>query len=148
VAASLQIPSPALLLRPSYIAAATCNRRADRGGKPGTYFGTDALAASAGIALSSAQMSTELAMRRPGMAFQRTRMAADRTLIGGHPNLAFAHKVWAHHLPVLQQDGDSEVLKGVAPPRNFGISLVLLILLLLIGVAAAFSMIAHVGPLE
>jgi putative membrane protein len=156
---------------------------------------TDAVAASSGVALSSAQVSTELAMRRTGMAFQRTRMAADRTLMGvirtSLSLISFGFTIY-QFFNKLRESG---VVKGVASSRNFGISLVLLgigmlvvgiiyhvlfmaglrrmraamkvdalvhaesgfpaslvlivaVILLLIGVAAAFSMIAHVGPLE
>lgn len=142
---------------------------------------------------SSESIATELAMRRTGMAFQRTRMAADRTLMAvirtalslisfGFTIYTFFHK--------LREAG---VLKGGASVRNFGESLVLLgigmlilgifyhvmfmrslrrqrgamraqdlvhaesgfpaslvlivaVMLLLIGLAAAFSMIGHIGP--
>jgi putative membrane protein len=70
--------------------------------------------------------STELAMRRTGMAFQRTRMAADRTLMGvirtSLALIGFGFTIF-QFFKKLQ---DSGVLKGSAPARNFGISLVLL----------------------
>ena len=144
---------------------------------------------------SSATIATELAMRRTGMAFQRTRMAADRTLMGV---IRTSLSLISFGFTIYQFFGklrDAGVLKGVAPARNFGESLVLLgigmlilgiiyhvrfmlglrevrasmkadqlvhaesgfpaslvlivaVLLLLIGVAAALSMIGHVGPYE
>jgi len=156
---------------------------------------TEAGAASPGAAMTSAQVSTELAMRRTGMAFQRTRMAADRTLMGvirtSLSLISFGFTIYQF----FNKLRDSGVLKGVASSRNFGISLVLLgigmlvvgiiyhvlfmvglrreraamkidallhaesgfpaslvlivaVILLLIGIAAAFSMIGHVGPYE
>ena len=146
-----------------------------------------------GSAPSSASVATELAMRRTGMAFQRTRMAADRTLMAvirtALSLISFGFTIYTF-FGKLKEAG---VLKGAAPVRNFGESLVLLgigmlilgiiyhvrfmlglrreratmkaeqlvhaesgfptslvlivaVLLLLIGVAAALSMIGHVGP--
>ena len=142
---------------------------------------------------SSATIATELAMRRTGMAFQRTRMAADRTLMAvirtALSLISFGFTIHTF-FGKLKEAG---VLKGSAAARNFGESLVLLgvgmlilgiiyhvrfmlglrrlrtdmkaetlvhaesgfptslvlivaVVLLLIGVAAAFSMIGHVGP--
>ena len=144
---------------------------------------------------SSAAIATELAMRRTGMAFQRTRMAADRTLMGvirtALSLISFGFTIYQFFAKLR----DAGVLKGAAPARNFGTSLVLLgigmlivgiiyhamfmlglrrqrdalkaqdlvhaesgfpaslvlivaVTLLLIGLAAAFSMIGHVGPYE
>ena len=70
--------------------------------------------------------STELAMRRTGMAFQRTRMSADRTLMSvirtSLSLISFGftiYQIFAKlHVPALMQGG--------AAPRNFGLSLVLL----------------------
>ena len=142
---------------------------------------------------SPASVTTELAMRRTGMAFQRTRMAADRTLMAvirtALSLISFGFTIYTF-FGKLKEAG---VLKGAAPVRNFGESLVLLgigmlilgiiyhvmfmlglrrvranakaeglvhgesgfpyslvlivaVILLLIGVAAALSMIGHVGP--
>jgi len=142
---------------------------------------------------SSASVATELAMRRTGMAFQRTRMAADRTLMAvirtALSLISFGFTIYTFFSKLK----DTGVLKGTAPVRNFGESLVLLgigmlilgiiyhvmfmlglrrardtmkaenlihaksafppslvlivaLALLLIGVAAALSMIARVGP--
>ena len=132
-------------------------------------------------------------MRRTGMAFQRTRMAADRTLMAviriALSLISFGFTIHTF-FNKLKEAG---VLKGAAAARNFGESLVLLgvgmlilgiiyhvrfmlglrgmrttmkleglvhaesgfptslvlivaVILLLIGVAAAFSMIGRVGP--
>jgi putative membrane protein len=144
---------------------------------------------------SSASTTAELAMRRTGMAFQRTRMAADRTLMAvirtALSLISFGFTIYTF-FSKLREAG---VLKGTGSVRNFGESLVLLgigmlilgiiyhvrfmlglrrvrtdmkskslvyaesgfptslvlivaVMLLLIGVVAAFSMIAHVGPYE
>jgi putative membrane protein len=142
---------------------------------------------------SSASITTELAMRRTGMAFQRTRMAADRTLMAvirtALSLISFGFTIYTF----FNKLRDAGVLKGAAAARNFGESLVLLgigmlilgiiyhvmfmlglrrqrdslkaealvhaesgfpaslvlivaVILLLIGIAAAFSMIGHIGP--
>ena len=146
-----------------------------------------------GSAPSSASITTELAMRRTGMAFQRTRMAADRTLMAvirtALSLISFGFTIYTF-FSKLREAG---VLKGAEPARNFGESLVLLgiamlilgivyhvrfmlglrrqravmkqedlvhaesgfptslvlivaVLLLLIGIAAAVSIIRNVGP--
>ena len=75
---------------------------------------------------SSASVTTELAMRRTGMAFQRTRMAADRTLMAvirtALSLISFGFTIY-QFFNKLKESG---ILKGVAPARNFGLSLVLL----------------------
>jgi len=144
---------------------------------------------------SSASVATELAMRRTGMAFQRTRMAADRTLMAVI-RTALSLIIFGFTIHTFfNKLKEAGVLKGAASARNFGESLVLLgigmlvlgiiyhlmfmlglrrtrtamkaeeliyaesgfpaslvvivaMVLLLIGVAAAFSMIGHVGPFE
>lgn len=144
---------------------------------------------------SSAALATELAMRRTGMAFQRTRMAADRTLMAViRTALSLISFGFTIHT-FFNKLKEAGVLKGAASARNFGESLVLLgigmlvlgiiyhvrfmlglrrtrtemkaeqliyaesdfpaslvlivaTVLLLIGVAAAFSMIGHIGPFE
>jgi putative membrane protein len=138
-------------------------------------------------------VNTELAARRTGMSFQRTRMAADRTLMAvirtSLSLISFGFTIY-QFFNKLREAG---LLKGAAPTRNFGVSLVwigigMLILgigyhvlfmlglrhqrttakaeglihgeskfppslvlivavaLLLIGLAAAFSMALHAGP--
>lgn len=75
---------------------------------------------------SSAPINTELAMRNTGMAFQRTRMAADRTLMAvirtALSLISFGFTIHTF-FSKLKEAG---VLKGAAPARNFGESLVLL----------------------
>jgi putative membrane protein len=141
----------------------------------------------------SASVATELAMRRTGMAFQRTRMAADRTLMAViRTALSLISFGFTIHT-FFSKLRDAGVLKGAAPARNFGESLVLLgigmlilgiiyhvrfmlglrgqrdamrqealvhaesgfptslvlivaVMLLLIGVAAAVSIAGHLGP--
>jgi len=84
---------------------------------------TELAAASSGT--SSAQISTELAMRRTGMAFQRTRMAADRTLMAvirtSLSLISFGFTIYQF----FSKMKDAGVLKGTAPARNFGTTLVL-----------------------
>jgi len=92
---------------------------------------TDALSA----APSSASVTTELAMRRTGMAFQRTRLAADRTLMAvirtALSLISFGFTIY-QFFNKLKESG---VLKGVTPVRNFGESLVLLgIGMLIVGI--------------
>ena len=78
---------------------------------------------------------TEMSMRRTGMSFQRTRMSAERTLMSvirtalslisfGFTIFQFFHKM-----------ADQNVLSSSAPARNFGITLVMLgIAMLVIGI--------------
>jgi putative membrane protein len=84
---------------------------------------------------SSAQINTELAMRRTGMAFQRTRMAADRTLMAvirtSLSLIGFGFTIF-QFFKRLKEAG---VLKTAAPARNFGTSLVVLgIAMLILGI--------------
>lgn len=79
-----------------------------------------------GSAPSAASVATELAMRRTGMAFQRTRMAADRTLMAViRTALSLISFGFTIHT-FFGKLRDAGVLKGAAPARNFGESLVLL----------------------
>jgi inner membrane protein YidH len=75
---------------------------------------------------NSAAVNTELAMRRTGMAFQRTRLAADRTLMGvirtSLSLISFGFTIFQF----FKKLRDSNVLTGSAPARNFGTTLVLL----------------------
>jgi inner membrane protein YidH len=77
-------------------------------------------------ALSSAQINTELAMRRTGMAYQRTRMAADRTLMAvirtSLSLIGFGFTIFQF----FEKLKEAAVLKSAAPARNFGTSLVVL----------------------
>jgi putative membrane protein len=98
---------------------------------------TELAAAAAGM--SSAEVSTELAMRRTGMAFQRTRMAADRTLMAvirtSLSLISFGFTIYQF----FNKMKDAGVIKGAAPARNFGTTLVLLGIGMLI-----FGIIYHV----
>jgi len=86
-------------------------------------------------ASSSAQINTELAMRRTGMSFQRTRMSADRTLMSV---IRTSLSLIGFGFTIFQFFGklkDAGVLKGAAPARNFGTSLVVLgIAMLTVGI--------------
>lgn len=80
---------------------------------------------------------TEMSMRRTGMSFQRTRMSADRTLMSimrtSLSLIGFGFTIFQVfsklvQLPALRMDADA--------PRNFGIALVVLgILMLTLGIA-------------
>jgi putative membrane protein len=76
--------------------------------------------------MSGAQINTELAMRRTGMAFQRTRMAADRTLMAvirtSLSLISFGFTIFTF----FNKLKEAAVLKAVAAPARFGLSLVLL----------------------
>ena len=85
---------------------------------------------------SSAQVNTELAMRRTGMSFQRTRMAADRTLMAvirtSLALISFGFTIFKF----FEKLKEAGVLKGAAPARNFGTSLVVLgIVMLVLGIS-------------
>jgi uncharacterized membrane protein YidH (DUF202 family) len=81
--------------------------------------------------------TTEMAMRRTGMSFQRTRMSADRTLMSeirtGLSLISFGFTIFQ----VFTKLRDANLLLvGVNAPRNFGIALVGLgIVMLLLGIA-------------
>ena len=89
--------------------------------------------------MSSAQVSTELAMRRTGMAFQRTRMAADRTLMAvirtSLSLISFGFTIYQF----FNKMKDAGVLKNTASARNFGTTLVLVGIGMLI-----FGIVYHV----
>jgi len=95
--------------------------------------------AAAASGLSSAEVSTELAMRRTGMAFQRTRMAADRTLMAvirtSLSLISFGFTIYQF----FSKMKESGVIKGSAAARNFGTTLVLLGIGMLI-----FGIVYHV----
>jgi putative membrane protein len=77
-------------------------------------------------AMSDANVNTELAKRRTGMSFQRTRMAADRTLMAvirtALSLISFGFTIYTF----FNKLRDAGVLRGAAAARNFGESLVLL----------------------
>jgi putative membrane protein len=79
--------------------------------------------------------NTELAARRTGMAFQRTRLAEDRTLMAvirtSLSLIGFGFTI----AQVFQKLRDQDVITKAAAPRNFGLALVALgILMLVVGI--------------
>jgi putative membrane protein len=78
-------------------------------------------------------ISTELSMRRTGMSFQRTRMSADRTLMSvirtSLSLIGFGFTIFQF----FQKLRDVGTLQHTAAPRHFGIALVSLGILMLIG---------------
>lgn len=82
-----------------------------------------------------ANASTELASRRTGMAFQRTRLAADRTLMAViRTSLSLISFGFTIH-KVFAGLKESKVIAHAAAERNFGISLVVIgMLVLLMGI--------------
>jgi putative membrane protein len=80
--------------------------------------------------------NTELSSRRTGMSFQRTRMSADRTLMSvirtSLSLIGFGFTI----AQVFQKLRDQDIISKVAAPRNFGLALVGLgIVMLVIGIA-------------
>lgn len=78
---------------------------------------------------------TEMSMRRTGMSFQRTRMSADRTLMSvirtSLSLISFGFTI----AQVFQKLNEAKLLASAQAPRNFGIALVALgILMLVIGI--------------
>jgi putative membrane protein len=78
-------------------------------------------------------ISVELSSRRTGMSFQRTRMSADRTLMSvirtSLSLISFGFTIFQ----VFEKLRDAGTLAHVAAPRNFGVALVALGILMLIG---------------
>jgi putative membrane protein len=86
------------------------------------------------IAESTSQ--TELSMRRTGMSFQRTRLSADRTLMSvirtSLSLISFGFTIFQF----FQKLRESNVLASAEAARNFGTTLVVLgVFMLLIGIA-------------
>jgi putative membrane protein len=81
----------------------------------------------------SDRISVELSSRRTGMSFQRTRMSADRTLMSvirtSLSLISFGFTIFQ----VFEKLRDAGTLTHAASARNFGISLVALGILMLIG---------------
>jgi putative membrane protein len=79
------------------------------------------------------RISVELSSRRTGMSFQRTRMSADRTLMSvirtSLSLISFGFTIFQ----VFEKLRDQAVITHAAAPRNFGITLVALGILMLIG---------------
>lgn len=82
---------------------------------------------------SSEQASVELSSRRTGMSFQRTRMSANRTLMSVIRTSLSMISFGFTNFQVFQKMRDQSVLTEVAPARNFGVTLVGLGILMLIG---------------
>ncbi|MER8442880.1 DUF202 domain-containing protein [Mesorhizobium sp. M1066] len=84
---------------------------------------------------ASDSINTELSSRRTGMSFQRTRMSADRTLMSvirtALSLISFGFTIYQ----VFQKLRDAGTLTHAAAPRNFGVTLVLLgIVMLVVGI--------------
>ena len=81
----------------------------------------------------SDQISVELSSRRTGMSFQRTRMSADRTLMSiirtSLSLISFGFTIFQ----VFETLRDQNIVTHGAPARNFGVTLVALGILMLIG---------------
>ena len=80
--------------------------------------------------------NTELAARRTGMSFQRTRLSADRTLMSvirtSLSLIGFGFTI----AQVFQKLRDQDIITKAAAPRNFGLALVGLgIVMLVLGIA-------------
>jgi putative membrane protein len=80
-------------------------------------------------------VNTELAARRTGMSFQRTRMSADRTLMSvirtSLSLIGFGFTI----AQVFEKLRDQNVITKAAAPRNFGVALVGLgIVMLVLGI--------------
>jgi uncharacterized membrane protein YidH (DUF202 family) len=76
---------------------------------------------------------TEMSMRRTGMSFQRTRMSGDRTLMSvirtSLSLIGFGFTIYQ----TFEKLRDAGVIQHAAAPRNFGLVLIVLGILLLIG---------------
>jgi putative membrane protein len=79
------------------------------------------------------QISVELSSRRTGMSFQRTRMSADRTLMSvirtSLSLISFGFTIFQ----VFEKLKDQNVITHAGAARNFGVTLVLLGIVMLIG---------------
>ena len=82
---------------------------------------------------SLSQHRTEMSMRRTGMSIQRTRMSADRTLMSvirtALSLIGFGFTIYQ----AFQKLQEAGVLHQAKTPRNFGLTLVVLGTLLLLG---------------
>ena len=79
------------------------------------------------------EISVELSERRTGMSFQRTRMSADRTLMSvirtSLSLISFGFTIFQ----VFEKLREQSVITHAASARNFGVTLVALGILMLIG---------------
>ncbi len=84
-------------------------------------------------ASDSDQISVELSSRRTGMSFQRTRMSADRTLMSvirtSLSLISFGFTIFQ----VFEKMRDHNVITHAGAARNFGVTLVALGIIMLIG---------------
>src|SRR5271166_4798213 len=84
-------------------------------------------------------VNTELASRRTGMSFQRTRMSADRTLMSvirtALSLIGFGFTIFQFFQRLREQD----VISKAEAPRNFGLALVFLGVVMLV-----FGIVYHV----
>ena len=89
--------------------------------------------ASANASADPDRISVELSSRRTGMSFQRTRMSADRTLMSVMRTslslISFGFTIFQ----VFEKLRDAGTLAHAAAPRNFGVTLVGLGILMLVG---------------
>src|SRR6516225_2361314 len=91
----------------------------------------------------------ELAARRTGMSFQRTRMSADRTLMSvirtSLSLIGFGFTI----AQVFEKLREQDVITKVAAPRNFGVALIALgILMLVIGIVYHIQFMAGLRHLR
>lgn len=81
----------------------------------------------------SDEISVELSSRRTGMSFQRTRMSADRTLMSvirtSLSLISFGFTIFQ----VFQKMRDQSIITHAGAARNFGVTLVGLGIIMLIG---------------
>ena len=94
-------------------------------------------------------VNTELASRRTGMSFQRTRMSADRTLMSvirtSLSLIGFGFTI----AQVFEKLREQDVITKVAAPRNFGVALIALgILMLVIGIVYHIQFMAGLRHLR
>ena len=79
--------------------------------------------------------NTELAARRTGMAFQRTRLAEDRTLMAVIRTSLSLSVSASRSAKFFSELREQDVIATAAAPRNFGLSLVALgVLMLIVGI--------------
>lgn len=89
---------------------------------------------------------TEMSMRRTGMSFQRTRMSDDRTLMSvirtSLSLIGFGFTIYQ----VFEKLHDAGAIPSSVAPRNFGVTLVMLgILMLIIGMIRHVRFMAELG---
>ena len=84
------------------------------------------------VEMTPERMSVELSARRTGMSFQRTRMSADRTLMSvirtSLSLISFGFTIYQ----LFEKARDAGMITHAAAPRNFGVTLVLLGIIMLV----------------